>query len=55
MTSVAPCALRRADCGRHFDRDFTAQQLEGIRKRVLEGIADIEQGDYTRVRGGAKA
>ena len=33
--------------------DFTAQQLEGIRKRVLEGIADIERGDYTEYEGQA--
>ena len=31
--------------------DFTAQQLEGIRKRVLEGIADIERGDYVEYEG----
>jgi antitoxin ParD1/3/4 len=31
--------------------DLTAQQLEGIRKRVLEGIADIERGDYTEYEG----
>ena len=33
--------------------DFTAQQLEGIRKRVLEGIADIERGNYTEYEGQA--
>lgn len=33
--------------------DLTAQQLEGIRKRVLEGIADIERGDYTEYEGKA--
>jgi len=27
--------------------DLDAIQIEGIRKRVLEGIADIEQGRYT--------
>jgi antitoxin ParD1/3/4 len=31
--------------------DFTAQQIEGIRKRVLEGIADIERGDYVEFEG----
>lgn len=33
--------------------DLTAQQLEGIRKRVLEGIADIERGDYEEYEGQA--
>jgi antitoxin ParD1/3/4 len=31
--------------------DLTAQQIEGIRKRVLEGIADIERGDYIEYEG----
>jgi len=33
--------------------DLTAIQTEGIRKRVLEGIAEIEQGHYTDYEGRA--
>lgn len=33
--------------------DLTAIQVEEIRKRVLEGIADIEQGRYTDYAGRA--
>jgi len=33
--------------------DLTAIQAEEIRKRVLEGIADIEQGRYTDYEGRA--
>lgn len=31
--------------------DFTAIQIEGIRKRVLEGIGEIERGEYTEYEG----
>ena len=31
--------------------DLTAQQVEGIRKRVLEGIAEIERGEYEEYEG----
>jgi antitoxin ParD1/3/4 len=30
--------------------DFTAFRLEAIRKRVLEGIADIEEGRFTEYK-----
>jgi antitoxin ParD1/3/4 len=33
--------------------DLTAIQIEGIRRRVLEGIGDIEQGRYTEYEGRA--
>jgi antitoxin ParD1/3/4 len=33
--------------------DFTAIQIEGIRKRVLEGIGEIERGEYTEYEGRA--
>jgi antitoxin ParD1/3/4 len=33
--------------------DLTAIQTEGIRKRVLQGIAEIEQGHYTDYEGRA--
>jgi len=32
--------------------DLTAIQTEAIRKRVLEGIAEIERGEYTVYEGG---
>jgi antitoxin ParD1/3/4 len=31
--------------------DLTADQIEGIRKRVREGIASIERGEYTEYEG----
>ncbi|MGH9607564.1 MAG: type II toxin-antitoxin system ParD family antitoxin [Terracidiphilus sp.] len=31
--------------------DLTAIQIEGIRKRVLEGIAEIERGEYEEYEG----
>jgi antitoxin ParD1/3/4 len=31
--------------------DLTAIQAEAIRKRVLEGIAEIERGEYTAYEG----
>jgi antitoxin ParD1/3/4 len=31
--------------------DLTAIQVEGIRKRVLESIAEIERGEYTDYEG----
>lgn len=31
--------------------DMTALQTDGIRKRVLESIAEIERGDYTEYEG----
>jgi antitoxin ParD1/3/4 len=31
--------------------DFTAIQIEGIRRRVLEGIAEDERGEYTEYEG----
>jgi antitoxin ParD1/3/4 len=33
--------------------DLEAIQIEGIRKRVLEGIAEIERGEYTEYEGRA--
>jgi len=33
--------------------DLTAIQIEAIRKRVLEGIAEIERGEYTEYEGSA--
>jgi putative addiction module CopG family antidote len=30
--------------------DLTAEQIEGIRKRVLQGIRDIENGRYVEIR-----
>ena len=33
--------------------DLTAIQTEGIRKRVLESIAEIERGEYTEYEGRA--
>lgn len=33
--------------------DLTAIQTEGIRKRVLEGIAEIERGEFTDHEGRA--
>jgi len=33
--------------------DFTANQIEAIRRRVLEGIAEIEGGEYTVYEGRA--
>jgi antitoxin ParD1/3/4 len=33
--------------------DFTAIQIEAIRKRVLEGVAEIERGEYTEYEGRA--
>jgi hypothetical protein len=33
--------------------DLTAAQIQGIRKRVLEGIADIERGEYSEHEGRA--
>jgi antitoxin ParD1/3/4 len=33
--------------------DLTAVQTEGIRKRVLEGIGEIERGEYTEYEGRA--
>lgn len=40
-----------ADTVRDFADDFTPHQLEQIRSRVLEGIAQIERGEYTEYRG----
>ena len=31
--------------------DLTALQVEGIRRRVLEGIAEEERGEYTEYEG----
>ena len=31
--------------------DLTGQQIEGIRRRVLEGIASIEAGEFTDYEG----
>lgn len=31
--------------------DLTAAQIEAIRRRVLEGIADIEHGDFEECEG----
>lgn len=31
--------------------DLTAIQIEGIRKRVLEGIAEVERGEYEDYEG----
>ncbi len=31
--------------------DLTAQQVDSIRRRVLEGIAEIERGEYTEYEG----
>jgi antitoxin ParD1/3/4 len=31
--------------------DFTAIQIEGIRRRVLEAIAEDERGEYTEYEG----
>jgi hypothetical protein len=33
--------------------DFTANQIEARRRRVLEGIAEIEGGEYTVYEGRA--
>ena len=33
--------------------DFTANQTEAIRRHVLEGIAEIERGEYTVYEGRA--
>ncbi len=33
--------------------DLTAVQTEGIKKRVLEGIFEIERGEYTEYEGRA--
>lgn len=32
--------------------DLTAIQVEAIRRRVLQGIAEIEHGEYTEYEGG---
>ena len=40
-----------ADTVRDFADDFTPHQLEQIRSRVLEGIAQIERGEYTEYEG----
>jgi antitoxin ParD1/3/4 len=31
--------------------DFTAIQIEGIRRRVLEGIAEIDRGEFMEYEG----
>jgi antitoxin ParD1/3/4 len=31
--------------------DLTAQQVDSIRQRVLEGIAEMERGEYTEYEG----
>lgn len=31
--------------------DFTAQQIDSIRQRVLQGIAEAERGEYTEYVG----
>jgi len=33
--------------------DLTALEVEGIRRRVLEGISEIERGEYTEYEGRA--
>jgi antitoxin ParD1/3/4 len=33
--------------------DLTATQIEGIRRRVLEGIAEIERGEFAEYEGRA--
>ena len=41
------------DPGEELLADLTPQQKEEIRQNVLEGIAEIERGDYTEYVGRA--